>query len=46
VEYSVSRARRGRERVPADKKIAELINQLFPGGAGARAVTPGTTVVQ
>ena len=32
--------------IDADKKIAELINQLFPGGAGAHAVAPGTTVVQ
>ena len=28
--------------IDAEKKIAELVNQLFPGGAGA----PGTTVVQ
>jgi hypothetical protein len=32
--------------IDADKKIAELINQLFPGGAGAHAVAPGATVVQ
>ncbi len=32
--------------IDADKKIAELINQLFPGGAGTHAVAPGTTVVQ
>ena len=29
--------------IDADKKIAELINQLFPGGAGAHA-TAATTV--
>ena len=32
--------------IDADKKIAELINQLFPGGAGTHAVTAGTVVVQ
>ena len=32
--------------IDADKKIAELINQLFPGGAGAHVVAPGTTTVQ
>ena len=32
--------------IDADKRIAELINQLFPGGAGTRAGTPGTVVVQ
>jgi hypothetical protein len=32
--------------IDADKKIAELVNQLFPGGAGAHVVAPGTTTVQ
>ena len=32
--------------IDADKKIAELVNQLFPGGAGVHAVAPGTTAVQ
>jgi hypothetical protein len=32
--------------IDADKKIAELINQLFPGGAGTHAAALGTTVVQ
>ena len=32
--------------IDADKKIAEMINQLFPGGAGTHAFAPGTTTVQ
>jgi hypothetical protein len=34
--------------IDADKKIAELVNQLFPGGAGNHAAVPapGTTSVQ
>lgn len=31
--------------IDADKKIAELVNQLFPGGAGQHPVPPGTAVV-
>jgi hypothetical protein len=32
--------------IDADKKIAELVNQLFPGGAGAHAGAAGAPVVQ
>ncbi len=32
--------------IDADKKIAELVNQLFPGGAGTHAGVAGTTTVQ
>lgn len=32
--------------IDADKKIAELINQLFPGGAGTQAAAPAVTTIQ
>jgi len=32
--------------IDADKKIAELVNQLFPGGAGTHVGTTGVTAVQ
>jgi hypothetical protein len=32
--------------IDADKKIAELINQLFPGGTGVHAGAAGTATVQ
>ena len=32
--------------IDADKKIAEMLNQLFPGGAGTHAAAPGAAVAQ
>jgi hypothetical protein len=32
--------------IDADKKIVELVNQLFPGGAGTQAAASGVTKIQ